>query len=516
MNNQKPKIFISHSWNDNEISKKMAENLKRDGADVWIDSSRISGGDSLPDAIGEGIEWCDVFLLVWSKSARDSYYVKLERNCAVDNRKRIIPCVIDNEKVPTILTAFLRIDFQNFDQGYGHLIHDLKLNLTAQEHNATPPRKPVTKAKMIQPRATLLRERPQALSVADVRTMVKNYAFFDNNKNKNGKGFDHHYEAKIIKGDKVIIDHASGLMWQHSGSSVKMTFENAERYCADHLNVKYFADYNDWRLPTLEEAMSLVKPDATNGLHIDPIFDSEQQWIWTTDQVKGKSWTWAVFFEYGVCEHDSPDEIECCYTRAVRSAPSSKKIAKTSKTPSAKQIPAKKISKPKVTVFRSVPAAKGWNTQTDMLKEYKFFDSIYNKRGKGFDNQFEAKTIKGYQVVIDKASELMWQQSGSDKAMKYENAQAWISALNRKGFAGFSDWRLPTLEEAMSLVEPRQKNDDLHIDPIFDNKQRYIWTCDIAYKQLFVRFSHGTHGGGGLGGYGYIRAVRSAKSRTSD
>ena len=44
-----PKVFISHSWIDNDISRKIAHDLKRDGAEIWIDYARISGGESLPE-----------------------------------------------------------------------------------------------------------------------------------------------------------------------------------------------------------------------------------------------------------------------------------------------------------------------------------------------------------------------------------------------------------------------------------------------------------------------------------
>lgn len=126
-----PKIFISHSWEDNEIARKLAEYLRRDGAEVWIDTSRICGGDSLPDAIGEGIEWCDSMVLMWSKSAKYSRYVTLERNCALNLNKRIIPCVIDKEKLPTIISHFLHIDFKNVEQGYSNLAKSI--NLTKQD-----------------------------------------------------------------------------------------------------------------------------------------------------------------------------------------------------------------------------------------------------------------------------------------------------------------------------------------------------------------------------------------------
>jgi hypothetical protein len=294
-----PKVFISHAWEDNEISRKLAEYLMRDGAEIWIDTSRVTGGDILPDAIGEGIAWCDVFLLVWSKSAKDSYYVTLERNCAIDNRKRIIPCVIDDEKLPTILSAFLRIDFKNFEQGYCHLASDLKFI----------------------PKQIMLRSNPQELSQDEVKEMLKKYDFFDSYDNKNGHGFDNLFEQQTIKKDEVFIDGATGLMWQQSGSADEMNFENANEWIKE-LNLKGFAGFNDWRLPTLEEALSLMEPEENkNGLYIHPLFDYKQTELWTTDLLKGEDRAWVAYFNGGSCSVAS--FYGYSYVRAVRSIQSS-------------------------------------------------------------------------------------------------------------------------------------------------------------------------------------------------
>ena len=89
--------------------------------------------------------------------------------------------------------------------------------------------------------------------------------------------------------------------------------------------------------------------------------------------------------------------------------------------------------------------------------------------------------------------------------------------MNRIGYAGYHDWRLPTLEEAMSLMESNKQNDKLYIDSIFDGKQDWIWTSDIdETKSTFwsISFSNGQvhyhhyQQGEPTKYLGYIRAVR--------
>ncbi len=95
--------------------------------------------------------------------------------------------------------------------------------------------------------------------------------------------------------------------------------------------------------------------------------------------------------------------------------------------------------------------------------------------------------------------------------MNYGDAKLWVEQLN---FAGYSDWRLPTLEEAMSLVESKINSDGLYIDSKFDKTQQYIWTSDLVKGKSRVWIIHF------LGGfceshsyyYYYVRAVRSRQS----
>jgi hypothetical protein len=92
-------------------------------------------------------------------------------------------------------------------------------------------------------------------------------------------------------------------------------------------------------------------------------------------------------------------------------------------------------------------------------------------------HDYEENTIEDDKVVIDHATGLMWHQSGSFKNLSWKRAKKWVVKLNENGYAGFKDWRLPTLEETVSLLGP-EKNGNQFIDPAFDRTQSSIWTGD--------------------------------------
>jgi hypothetical protein len=131
---------------------------------------------------------------------------------------------------------------------------------------------------------------------------------------KRERAFTNKYSRIEAKGDTVVIDYATGLTWQQSGSPDSMSYTNAEKFVRD-LNDKKFAGHSDWRLPTLEEAMSLMEPKKHGELYINPIFDHEQRRIWTADKSSAGS-AWGVFFDDGYCFN--LDLYDFYYVRAVR------------------------------------------------------------------------------------------------------------------------------------------------------------------------------------------------------
>ncbi|MCK5220904.1 MAG: DUF1566 domain-containing protein, partial [Candidatus Aminicenantes bacterium] len=112
------------------------------------------------------------------------------------------------------------------------------------------------------------------------------------------------------------------------------------------------------------------------------------------------------------------------------------------------------------------------------LIKYNLFDSEHNPKG-NFLNRYRTEVFNQQKVVIDGKTGLMWDYRGSFKSMSISSARKWIKELNKKKFAGFSNWRLPTIEEGASLLEKKKWYGDLHIFSVFSIVQKEIWTSDI-------------------------------------
>jgi serine/threonine protein kinase len=168
--------------------------------------------------------------------------------------------------------------------------------------------------------------------INDAEIMTVALGYYHKDWNAAGKGVPHRYEVKAFQDALLVADGATGLMWQRGGSSPRlMDFQDAETY-VQSLNAQRLGGFDDWRLPTLEEAMSLMTPpesgqpgqvisgdaELTNGVyHISPDFEVRgAPFIWTADP-SGPGRGWVVYFWDGVC---ATERLEFnSYVRAVRS-----------------------------------------------------------------------------------------------------------------------------------------------------------------------------------------------------
>ena len=162
----------------------------------------------------------------------------------------------------------------------------------------------------------------------------------------------------------------------------------------------------------------------------------------------------------------------------------------------------------------------------NIVKDKNFYDRELNKKG-DWTNDF---VDNGDGTITDKATGLMWEQNGSKKPGPFYIGKKHVKKLNKKKFAGHNDWRMPTIEELYSILEPH-KSSELFINPLFSATQYHCWSADqcdlpslvekdlkkyltIDYKSGKFDFAHtGVQPGGSSSTKfsSYARAVRTIK-----
>ncbi len=113
-----------------------------------------------------------------------------------------------------------------------------------------------------------------SLSEEEVTEIIRRWNFFDAVLNPGGAFVNHLHDS----GNKTIVDQKTGLMWQRDGLDIN-SIRSMTRSLAK-LNTEHFAGYHDWRLPTLEEALSLMEPVANDkGIYLNSNFSREQPFV---------------------------------------------------------------------------------------------------------------------------------------------------------------------------------------------------------------------------------------------
>lgn len=111
MENSKP-IFISYSRIDKNIVFPFVKRIEQElNTTCWIDSEGIESGSQFEEVIVNAIEESNVVLFMLSASSINSKWTKREVLYAEDERKRIVPVVVDKKG----LRKWFKFHFGNVD-----------------------------------------------------------------------------------------------------------------------------------------------------------------------------------------------------------------------------------------------------------------------------------------------------------------------------------------------------------------------------------------------------------------
>jgi hypothetical protein len=310
---------LSFSNDDVQSAGRLRPLLKLGGFGPWIDSEVLSTEEPWEVALSRAVR-SDFVVALLSRGTHNSRQ-KRELWAAVrasrdePGKPLVLLCAVTGTRdaafddvTPDYLRQSHVIDFADFDAGWQRLY--ASLYRAARSAGFWVPK--------------LLRALPRYdLDQAAVARMVVEQGFFS--KRMNGIGGAEGAQLTLVPGGLVVDDRSSGRMWtrgcidpsalpnaplsgvdeevasitppsrrtdqqrvlvearQHMKRQMKLAIEE----WTTRLNVERLGGYDDWRLPTLEEAMSLMSRNIrVKGLYISELF-SDHQYIRTADRSPG-------------------------------------------------------------------------------------------------------------------------------------------------------------------------------------------------------------------------------------
>ncbi len=105
------KYFISYARKDSQTVLELVKLLKIQEAPLWMDQDDIGAGELWDEAIKNALSNCEGVVVALSPQSVRSEEVLKEVEFALEKEKPVIPILIEETKIPSILQRFEYIDF---------------------------------------------------------------------------------------------------------------------------------------------------------------------------------------------------------------------------------------------------------------------------------------------------------------------------------------------------------------------------------------------------------------------
>jgi len=131
-------VFISHSSDNKLIAEKLAKNLRTHGIPVWIDTEKLKPGCPWREAIEDALKDSKAIVLILDEKTKKTSYEQDDWSMALeatwaDPKKRIIPILLGNAKLPDFLFDYQAIRIENeegeLDNAISEIINVLQSEL---------------------------------------------------------------------------------------------------------------------------------------------------------------------------------------------------------------------------------------------------------------------------------------------------------------------------------------------------------------------------------------------------
>jgi hypothetical protein len=167
--NETHKTFFSYTRSDATFVLRVASALRAEGRRVWVDQLDIPKGARWDDEVENALKDCSCLLVVLSPASAKSQNVLDEVSYALDEKRTVLPILLQAGSIPFRLKRLQYIDFTgDFDAAYRQLVaalDALPLPETSETAKEPPP------VRMVKPPEEML-QRQSASENAESSTMV--------------------------------------------------------------------------------------------------------------------------------------------------------------------------------------------------------------------------------------------------------------------------------------------------------------------------------------------------------
>ena len=128
----KPVVFISHRGEDAILAKKLAEEVRRAGFEVWLDEWNIRMGDSIVKRINSGLEDVRYLILCYSESGVLSPWMSREWMSALARQLNghginVLPVRLSGGSAPAIMADIRYADLvRDWSRGVKDLLRAMR------------------------------------------------------------------------------------------------------------------------------------------------------------------------------------------------------------------------------------------------------------------------------------------------------------------------------------------------------------------------------------------------------
>ena len=119
--------------------------------------------------------------------------------------------------------------------------------------------------------------------------------------------------AQFSRNGNIVSDSVSSLQWQDNATPSSKTWQDAIDYC-ERLSLD---EHSDWRLPNINELLSMVDNTKYNPAIRDIFVNFTSDYYWSsTTNAGGTSYAWRVHFSSGFSRYGT--KTNEYYVRCVR------------------------------------------------------------------------------------------------------------------------------------------------------------------------------------------------------